>query len=425
MFALVERASIRLLLALLCLAGCGPAADGTPARIVLIVVDTLRADALGDEGGFSTPNMDALAAAGDVFLQAFGSYYQTPMSMGAMFTGRTPSLEGGDLEDVLPFSRFSWCGLERLREKTDRFCIPESVPTLAERMREAGYATIGVTSNLLLFPPHGLHRGFDDWQAIPSWRPREGVAGRSIEDHKAARAGAAVNRAVEAALDRRTGDHFFLYAHYMDAHDYDAFGREAYARGVERADAAIGALLTALEQRGLRKGTVFVLTADHGERLGERHFTPGTISHGGNPSFEEVLRIPLVVSPSRRLDTTRMIRTQDVFGLVLTLAGAEVERPHEHEPAHDELFIAEPRYRTYRHGRFKSYVERESGTHVLVDLAADPDETRDVASDHPDVVRSHTARIEALATALSAGDGAHPRTMQEDERRLRALGYLE
>ena len=67
-----------------------------PERIVLIVIDTLRRDALSCYGGSTpTPNIDGLAAQGQLFSNALGSFHQTTMSMGAMFTGRTPSLESG------------------------------------------------------------------------------------------------------------------------------------------------------------------------------------------------------------------------------------------------------------------------------------------------------------------------------------------
>ena len=75
------------------------------------------------------------------------------MSMGALFTGRTPSIETGEGRQNLPLNSQSWCGLARLAEPGDSSCVPLAVETLAGRLASAGYATLGVTSNVLLYEP--------------------------------------------------------------------------------------------------------------------------------------------------------------------------------------------------------------------------------------------------------------------------------
>ena len=125
--------------------GCG--SDAAPERIVLIVVDTLRADFASCCGARpETPVIDALAARGQRFERAVGSFHQTTMSMGALFTGRTPSFlvtDGGDMA----INGRTWCGMARFAEPGDPGCLPRSLRTLPQRLRKAGYETLGVVSN--------------------------------------------------------------------------------------------------------------------------------------------------------------------------------------------------------------------------------------------------------------------------------------
>ncbi len=141
------------------LLGCGGA--GTPERIVLIVVDTLRRDHLSCYGGSTpTPRIDALAARGRRVRNASSSSHQTTLSMGALFSGLTPSLEIGDGRSIRWTGR-SRCGLTPFADPAgERGCIPQAVPTLPERLREAGYWTAGVVTNPLLFRPAGFERGW-------------------------------------------------------------------------------------------------------------------------------------------------------------------------------------------------------------------------------------------------------------------------
>lgn len=386
----------------------GPSAD----RIVLIVVDTLRGDRVGVEG-LETPNLDALAEEGQRVPDALASYHQTTMSMGALFTGRTPSLEsaGGG---IVEWNGRTWCGLSRFGGDDEAGCIPRGVPTLGEIMQKAGYRTIGLVGNELLFAPSGLERGFDVWHEM---------AGRA-RAATARRPGAglhAVNFRLRQELDARTSDRFFLYVHYMDVHDFRSM-RATYDHQVERVDWAIGDVVKMLKERDLWEGTFLVVTADHGHRMGEKHFTKGGRGHRGNPSFEEVLQVPLIVVPAVLGEGARGLRGQDTFELLLAQAG--IEAPRDALLEADELFVSEVRWQTYRRGRWKSYRHRKGGQHRLIDLETDPAETKNVAPRYPEVVEAHRARMDALAAEL-AGAPPDSSLSAEDERRLRALGYLE
>ena len=394
------------LMSIVALAGLGCSGTEAPGRIVLIVVDTLRRDYLGCYGSkLRTPNIDRLAESGQIFTNAFSSFHQTTMSMGALFTGQTPSLES-EGRRVLGWNGRNWCGLARFGAPPgEESCIPKSLRTLPEVLQKAGYWTIGISTNALLFRPAGFERGFDDWVEH---------AGRSFWGE--------VNEAAFEALARRARDRFFLYVHYMDVHDHRFVGH-SYAQTVSQVDRGVGGLIRGLDEQGLLEDAVVVLTSDHGERLKETHLTKGSPFHFGNPSFEEVVRVPLIVSPAVFEHTSELVRSQDVFRLVTNLAGVRSEPTHELES--DELFTSEAYWQTYRRGRWKSLAARGKRGHLLVDLLDDPGEEHDVAAENPSILAEHSERIASLSRALAASKAPASELTEEDRRRLDALGYIE
>jgi arylsulfatase A-like enzyme len=397
-------ALVGLLVGLVC--ACKGAQDAPPERIVLVLVDTLRRDHVGVYGGgVKTPRMDALARQGQAFTDAWSSYHQTTMSMGSLFTGHTPSLERRSTRDRLAWTGRTWCGLLREAEGDEDECIPRAVPTLAEGLREAGYWTAGVVTNKLLYRPGGYERGFDVWRELPGFAPTAVKA----------------NDTVREVLDERPRDRFFLYVHYMDVHDYGYRGH-SYAKGVRKVDWALGDLLDLLEEEDLREGTLVILTSDHGERLGGDHFVEGYPGHNGNPSFDSLLAVPLLASQPLAEDPQTPVRTDDLHRMILRVAGARPGPAPELEPG--ELFVSEFEYQTHRRGRWKLFRERESGEVHLVDLEADPGETRDVAVVHPDVRAAQERRVQELADRLATRDAPELELSEEDRARLEALGYV-
>ena len=410
------------------LLACGPRSQAPPKRLILIVIDTLRRDHLGVYGAPApTPNIDALAARGQHFLNVVSSFHQTSMSMASLFTGRTPSVEAGDGR-TLSWNGHTWCGLARLAQAPGSDpCIPPNVPTLAEALRDAGWWTIGVASNQFLYEPSGFARGFDDWVEVDDRPPIAGAASRrNLVDARHSRTWQPVNRAVTLALNRRKSDHFFLYVHYIDVHDYH-FEKLTYAAAVQVMDKGVGNLLEKLEAASLLEDAVVVLTSDHGERLGELHNfegeLPNTFGHFGNPSFQELLRIPLIVAPARFDHPGQFLRSQDLFHLLLEIAGVERERAHDVEP--DELFVGELQYRTYRQGRWKSLVRRADGRHFLYDIEEDPLERQDLGVKFPTVTAAHDKRIEELTRSLAATRVPQRELSESERERLRTLGYLD
>jgi arylsulfatase A-like enzyme len=396
-----------------------------PQRLLLIVVDTLRRDFLSCYGSENpTPNIDALAGRGQIYTQYMASFHQTSMSMGSLFTGRTPSLEQAAATRRLFWNSSTWCGLYRFSDQgDDELCLPPTLPTLAEVVRDSGYWTIGIPSNQYLFEPSGFSRGFDDWVEVGVGSKETGPLARlKLPGAAKSRYFSHVNRATLEAVDRRPSDRFFLYVHYMDAHDYGGRGAGRYAKAVSSVDWAIGALLKELRSRDLLDDTVVILTSDHGERIDERHALRGRAWHEGNPSFQELLRIPLIIAPGVDRDPDAFLRTEDLFQVIGSIVGAPGAAAPELAP--DELFLTELDYLTYLRGRFKSILRRDGTSFHLFDLAADPRELHDVSSAHPEVEAQHRSRMEALGRKLAATRPTAAGLKEADRERLRALGYL-
>ena len=145
--------------------------------------------------------------------------------------------------------------------------------------------------------------------------------------------------------------------------------------------------------------------------------------HFGNPSFEEVLHVPLIVSPPQtETPPDAYLRSDDVYRMILRTAG--IDAPVSGELEEGELFVSEQWYQTYRNGRWKSYRRRGEDAIALVDLESDPAERIDVAGEHPEIVANHERRLRELSKDLAAKGIDRTKLTPEDERRLRALGYL-
>jgi arylsulfatase A-like enzyme len=277
---------------LLGLAGCAGRERHPMARrdnVVVVVIDTLRRDHLAAYGYAR----DTAPFLGELARQ------------GATFDGLTPA------PWTKPATAALLTGLHPVRhqamDRLDR--IPDAAVTLAERLRGQGYQTLGASANGWVSPGFGFDRGFD------TFLYRDGLKS------------AALNRQLLPLLGRLKPP-FFLYVHYIDPHapyapdagwdgrplpaalrshpltiqeldaphfihrspELMARARDLYDGEIRQADAGLRALVGALARRGLMRNTVLVVTADHGEELGDH----GRMSHG-QTVYEEVLRIPLVI----------------------------------------------------------------------------------------------------------------------------------
>jgi tetratricopeptide (TPR) repeat protein len=389
--------------------------------LLLVTLDTVRADHVGAYGyrEATTPHLDALAARGTRFAAAQSASPLTAPSHATILTGLYPPIHG-------------------VRDNS-RFRAAEGVPTLAERLRGAGFETAAFVGAFPLAAAFGFGRGFQQFDEglRPSAAPG-GIAERPA------------NEVADAAVDwlrARGGGRFFAWVHFFDPHEPYAPPEEyrrrfasPYDGEIAFADAQLGRLLETLRSGGRLEDTLVLVLADHGEGLGDH----GESTHG-LLLYESTLRIPLVIAgpgvPAGRVVGSR-VGTVDVLPTLMKLLGLEAPAGlpgRDLTPGlagrslRDEPLFAESLYgrlncgwaplRGLTEGDWKLV---EGGGKELFDLARDPEERDDRAGQEPE----RTARLEdALRRALSAmapgGDRAQPARLSADQaERLRSLGYV-
>ena len=266
-----------------------PQAARSPS-VLLITIDTLRADHLGCYGyrRGATPAIDALAKQAAKFEHAFSAVPLTLPSHAALFTGTYPFYNG-------------------VRDQPG-FRLPDNIPTLTEYLARAGYATAAVLGSPVLSRRFGLSRGFDEY---------DDHFGASTEELEAVfsdtkRPAETVVRLGLAWLDSKpAGKPYFLWLHFYDPHmPYVApepfrsrFADRPYDSEIAYTDSALATLFAGLRKRGLFESTVIALTADHGEGLGDR----GESTHGYF-IYDSTLHVPLLVKAASDASGVRQSR---------------------------------------------------------------------------------------------------------------------
>jgi choline-sulfatase len=422
----------RAALAILTLAGIGVLAWSVrawrPARtlprdpglsILLVSIDTLRADALGCYGNSraETPWIDRLAREGVRFASAHAHNVVTLPSHANLLSGRYPLNHG-------------------VRDNTG-FRFPDGTPTFATLLRDRGFRTGAFVSAFPLDARFGLARGFDVYD--------DRVGGREGRDAfvMPERAGTRTVGQAVRWLGPPGGKRSFAFVHLYEPHFPYAppepfasrFRGAPYQGEVAAADAALGPLLQPLLDAGAAARTLVVLTSDHGEALGEH----GEATHGVF-AYEATLRVPLVFwAPGllRPRVVDAPVGHVDVLPTVLDLLGVEppagldgrsvrpllVGRPLEARPSYFEALST-----SLNRGWAALHGVSESGLKYidlplpeLYDLRADPGETHNL-------VRSRAVELDRLRRQLAGlreQDKGVVRVTESREtvERLRALGY--
>jgi arylsulfatase A-like enzyme len=459
---------------LLSLGACSPSSDERRPNILLVVLDTTRADVLSSYGHPkpTTPHLDQLASEGVRFTRAFAVDFWTLPSHASLLTGQYPTDH-------------------KATSETNH--LPGRADTLAERLRLVGYRTGAYVGNPWLSEERGFSQGFDTY--VEMWRqaPR-GLQERVLERKAAAGASAWMTRDVEG------NQPFFLFVNLNRAHlpyspdplvlagltpqarPMDRVARlkkvkgtwaylagaarfdetdfqimhELYEAEVAMVDARVGKLIGALRESGILDRTLVIVTSDHGENIGEH----GMIDHFLS-MYETTIQVPLIMRyPSRFAAGTvshALVSLVDIYPTVLDICGlgkgdpdtaarslanadrvapafviAENDRPingikrmESAFPSFDTSTI-DQRMRMLRTDRYK-LVWYENEDAQLFDLESDPDEQRDLASSEPairdqlldDLMEWMESR--AGGEEVEAFEGRDPRA----EERLRALGYIE
>jgi len=394
-----------------------------PIGVVIITLDTTRADRLSVYGfaHAAMPHLDRLAREGVVFDQAISVAPLTLPAHCSLFTGLFPPAHG-------------------VRDNGDRPLSSEHT-TLAETLRAQGFRTGAFVGSIVLDADRGLAQGFDYYRGVVD----TDAPGRAPGPPRRRRADDVVTDAIRW-IDGIDGSPFFLWAHLYDPHrPYDppepfrSRYTDPYIAEITFVDSQVGRVLEALDRRNLLERTIVVVTADHGESLGEH----GERDHGIFV-YESVLRVPLIirspnVSPRRVADVVRLV---DVVPTVLDLLGVpgrlvdgtslagmlRGERRHVELDAYSEsrypLRFGWSHLRALRAGRYKLI---EAPRPEFYDLEQDPLEERNLYEERRDLARAFAQRLGMLERGVSArprDDGPDSLPPDDLRQRLASLGYI-
>ena len=399
-------------------------------HLVLVTIDTLRADRLGCYGSadVATPHLDRVAREGALAAQATAQVPLTRPSHVSLFTGLLPSGHG-------------------IRDNVSPGLVPQ-VPTLASTLKQAGFQTGGFVSSIVLSRQSGLDRGFDLYSDRFQADGDDTRFLNTIQKRGDETLGEALEWLRKAPRDER----LFLWLHLYDPHDpytppepyASRYAGRLYDGEVAWSDELVGRLDAALERQGLKGETLLVVTSDHGEGLGE---------HGENLLgfflYQPTLHVPMLfrgpgIPAGRRIEVA--VQTVDILPTALDLLGvppppgaklagrslapalrggnALPERPAYAESLIPLLHFGWSDLRMIREGRFK-YIAAPRPE--LFDLRQDPREARNLAVAEP-------ARAEAMRAALapyleaerSAAKAAEAQATVPPDllEKLGALGYL-
>jgi arylsulfatase A-like enzyme len=304
---------------------CRDAAPPPRPNVILLTLDTTRADRLSCYGypELTSPTLDALAAEGTRFDLAVSTASVTPVSHASILTGLYNHQHG---------VRVLYAG--------GGYRLPEEVQTLATVLRGAGYRTLAVHSAFPVSRFFGLERGFDVFEDVQSEIRHDEDAvneyGWDMKTHQRRS-----DETTDLVLEKLGAEPFFLWIHYWDPHDLarlppgrklkDAFHLELspgeqpfYDEEITYMDAQIARLFEGLRARGMYDDALIVVVADHGQGLGDHKWAAHRLL------YQEQIRVPLIVrvpSSEQAPVVEDLVRTVDIFPTVLDYLELPSPRP--------------------------------------------------------------------------------------------------
>jgi arylsulfatase A-like enzyme/Tfp pilus assembly protein PilF len=402
-------------------------------NVLLITIDTLRADRVGAFGGPAglTPSLDRLASEGVRLTRAYTAAPLTLPAHASILTATSPPVHGLRTNGL--------------------FRLGPAIPTLATVLKGAGYRTGAFVGSFVLDARFGLNRGFDEYDDRYGEKragdPAEGAERRGEEVVKPALAwinATASAQSPAASPQPLAPTPWFAWVHLYDPHEpYRApepyaSQHQPYDAEVAYADATVGRLLAGLPQGALDR-TVIMVAADHGESLGEH----GERSHGVF-IYDVTMRVPWIIrTPGLRHGVSdALVRLIDLAPTILDLVGVagqpEFEgrslvpsiggRAHDMPPAYLEAMDANlTRNWAPMTGLVsETYKLIDVPIPELYDLASDGKEATNLFSREPERARTLSALLQGLVASFQArGTAAEKTTLNaEARRRLQSLGYV-
>lgn len=420
--ATFRRAAFLWIVSLLSSSGLAGEVKHAP-NVVVVTIDTLRADHLGCYGykQIRTANIDALAAESVRFERAYTPVPVTLPAHTAIFTGTYPTLNG-----MHDFSG------NKLNPKQ---------PTLATILRQQGYATGAVIGSAVLDSRFGLNQGFDFYYDHFDFNRLQEANLDAME-----RPGNVVTDIALDWLGKNAQGKFFFWMHLYDPHypyrppaPYsEQYKDQLYDGEIAFADAQFGRLIAFLKAKGLYDNTLIVLTGDHGESLGEH----GEKTHGFF-LYNATLHVPLIIHlPGETTGKTAsdLVTLADLMPTVLKelkievpaqVQGRSLPQPMANKEVPNSVYAETflPRlhfnWSELRSAETEKYQFIQAPKPELYDLVADPGETRNLYADKKAVGDELQARLRALVSQYSADQelaektGLDPALME----RLKSLGY--
>ena len=439
--------------------GCSPGAKDP--NLILITLDTTRADHLSCYGyqRQTTPNLDRFAADALRFTRCYAVTSWTLPAHASLFTGKFPSAHGAQYDPEGPLELTQGiAGNPAWRYYRARPLSDKEV-TLAQILRAEGYATGAVIAGPWLKQVFGLDLGFEEYDD-ENFIDRGSEGGGELNG----RPGEDVTRAAIDFVDRHADEPFFLFLNYYDPHSpwipeeaflkrfwkgpqptpeqRDEFNNALYDAELAYMDHHLGRFFEHLLQSGLYEESWIVVTADHGELLGD----DGMYGHGNSLSQAEV-HIPLIIKEPgadrpRRTDDS-IVQQVDVMPHLLERLGLPkppnmqgVPIPGRGHPIVAEVYPLpfmgaskgwrqQGDWRVIFHDRYK-FAWSGNGTHLLFDLEADPTEAENILEREPErgerLERILTKYIEELPEPGELGDVGQ--VDEETLEMLRGLGYI-
>src|SRR6266853_1163236 len=397
---------------------------GAP-NVVVITIDTLRADHLGCYGykQIRTPNIDALAADATRFERAYTAVPVTLPSHTVMFTGTYPMLSG--MHDFAANK------------------LNPTQPTLASVLKEHGYATAAVIGSAVLDSRFGLNRGFDFYYDHFDFNR---LQESNLEEME--RPG---NVVADLALDwlgKNYHSKFFLWMHLYDPHfPYrppapfsEQYKDRPYDGEIAFADAQVGRLIAFLKAKDLYRNTLIVLSGDHGESLGEH----GEKTHGFF-IYNATLHIPVIIHlpQDRSARTVReLVSLADLMPTILGELKVDVpakvqgrsllplmtpKKDNDSRNLYAETFLPRLHFNwsELRSVETENYQFIDAPKPELYDLSKDPSETLNLYPEKKAVAEEMRARLNTLVRQYSANQELAERTGLDPAlmERLKSLGY--